>query len=192
MGTERSTEYEGKCVCGRGSYRVDDCSLDHGWPTSTPQWYETRIDCRHCNALYEIERRGKKFVLVERSKLKDREVLRHEAYVRGEALMASRSVQSALRAFESLLASQKSVAATCRLLKAARLTHYSEATFRNHWRNPAAWVKANIRADDLPRVFALLKVAPAELSQELSEIQSLAKAANVPIEPYGAPIYELP
>lgn len=192
MGTERSTEYEGKCICGHGSYHVDDCSPDHGWPTSTPQWYESRIDCHHCHALYEIERRGKKFVLVERSKLKHREALRHEAYVRGEALMATPSVQSALSALESLLKSQRSVAATCRLLKAASLTDYSEATFRNHWSNPSTWVEGNIQAHVLPRVLALVKMAPVEVTQELSEIAALTKAANVPIEPYGSPIYELP
>ena len=191
MGTERSIEYEGKCICGHGSYRVDDCSSDHGWPTSTPQWYEFRIDCCHCHALYEIERREKKFVLVERSKLRHREALRHEAYARGKALMATPSVLSALSALESLLKSQRSVAATCRLLKAAGLTDYSEATFRNHWSSPSAWVNGNIRADELPRVFALVNMDPKEITQELSEIAALIKAANVSIEPYGSPIYEL-
>lgn len=192
MGTERSTEYEGKCICGHGSYRIDDCSPDDGWPTSTPQWYEPRILCRHCQSLYELEKRGKSFVLVERSKLDHREALRHEAYVKGEALMATSSVQSVLSALESLLKSQRSVAATCRLLKAAGLTRYSEATFRNHWINPSAWVRGNIRADQLPHVLALIKMAPAEIIQELSEIKVLTEAANVLIEPYGPPIYELP
>jgi hypothetical protein len=192
MGTERSTEFEGKCICGHGSYRVDDCSVDHGWPTSTPQWYESRIDCPQCHTLYEIERRGKKFVLVERSKLNHREALRHEAYVRGEALMATPSVQSALHALEDLLKSQRSVAATCRLLKAAGLTDYSEATFRNHWSGPSDWVKGNIRDNQLPRVLPLVKMAPADVTQELSEIAALTKAANVSIEPYGPPIYDLP
>nr|NJM02229.1 hypothetical protein [Desulfobacula sp.] len=192
MGTERFTEYEGKCICGHGIYHVDNCSPDHSWPTSTPQWYESQIDCRHCHALYEIERRGKKFVLVERSKLKHREALRHEAYVRSEALMAVPSVQSALSALENLLKSQRSVAATCRVLKADSLTHYSEAEFRKHWSSPSSWVKGNIRADELPRVLALVKMAPAEVIQELSEIAALTKAASVSIEPYGPPIYELP
>ena len=106
--------------------------------------------------------------------------------------MATPSVQAALSALESLLKSQRSVAATCRMLKAASLTHYSEATFRNHWSSPSSWVKGNIRADQLPRVLALVKMAPVDVIKELSEIAALTLAASVSIEPYGQPIYELP
>lgn len=40
MGTDRSTEFEGPCRCGKGTLRIDDCEVDHGWSTATPQWYE--------------------------------------------------------------------------------------------------------------------------------------------------------
>ncbi len=106
--------------------------------------------------------------------------------------METPAVQSALSALEGLLTSQRSVAATCRLLKAAGLTHYSEATFRNHWSGSSSWVKGNVRADQLPRVLSLVKMAPVDVTKELSEIAALKKATNVSIEPYGPPIYELP
>ena len=192
MGTERSIEYEGPCICGHGRYRIDECSPDFVWSTVNPPWYEPNIDCTRCRTLYKIERRGKQFVLVERSKLERRDGLRHEAYLRGDALMENPSVQAALSALETILKSQRSVAATCRLLKAAGLTRYSEATFRNHWSSPTAWIKVNIQADQLPSVLALVKMAPVEVSEELSKIAELTKAAAVPIESYGQPIYELP
>lgn len=191
MGTERSVEYEGPCNCGHGSYRIDECTPDHGWPTATPLWYEPRIDCAHCCSLYEIKKRGKQFVLIEKSKLQQREVLQHDAHVRGGALMMCAAVQPALQALELLLTSQQSVAAICRVLKTAGLTDRSEPSFRNHWNGPKAWIQSNIRPSNLGKVLTLVNIAPNEVTQELSAILQLSAAAYEAVEPFGSSIYEL-
>lgn len=192
MGTERSVEFRGECSCRHGSYEIDECTPDHGWPTSNQLWYESRINCSRCDALYEIERRGKNFVLVERSSKEQLEALGRESFGRGKSLMATPDVQSALRALELLLASQPSVAAVWRVLKAAGLTNRSEATFRNRWNGPRAWSQLNIQTSNLRKVFSLVKMESPEVMQELAEISKLFAASNQAVEPFGPTIYQLP
>jgi hypothetical protein len=106
--------------------------------------------------------------------------------------METPDVHSLLQQLEDLLANQRSVAATGRLLKSAGLTHYSEATFRSHWNGPRAWIQGNVRAGELPKILALLKDSPVSVVNELSAIEQLSNAGYVPVEAFGAPVYVLP
>ena len=193
MGTERSQIHKSKCACGAGHFIVDDCSPDHGWPGSERQWYESSIECLKCCLMFEIERRGRNFVLISRERIREREKLSREAFVRCEALMQQTPVLEVLREFERLLSVQPSVAAVYRIIEKHKLTyHTTESTFRKHWKTPESWISGNIRADKLPKVLQILRRSPPAILEELESIRHLSDAASTKIERIGDPIYVLP
>ncbi|TES60685.1 hypothetical protein E2P84_44100 [Burkholderia cepacia] len=194
MGTDRSTEFEGPCRCGKGTFHIDECEPDHGWPTATPRWYESRINCRQCGAEFEIEKRGKAFVLVRRSELREIESLKHDAFEASNAFMASTDVTARLASFAAMLDAHPTMAAVHRTLSAAELEYGSVGNFRRGWRGGAAWVQSNVRPSNLVTVYRLLQVPPAELAgikAKITELDRLDAVAYAPAKPVGAPIYQL-
>lgn len=118
MGTERSTEFDAPCLCGAGTFHIDDCSPDHGWPTATPQWYEASIRCPKCSHLYELQQRGKRFVLIERVEIDAAVSRRDAASAAGQALMGRQEVTEALVKYASYIDGLPSKAAILRQLVA--------------------------------------------------------------------------
>ena len=95
MGTDRSTEFRGPCPCGSGSLVIDFCSPDHSWPVAIPYWYETRFDCAKCSRTYELQQRGRTFVLVERAKLAAQDLKVRELQEKSDSVMKSPEVEDA-------------------------------------------------------------------------------------------------
>ena|SRR3990172_2621386 len=191
MGTERDTLFEGPCNCGKGSLRVDHCSPDHGWPTSTPFWYETSINCRDCEKRFELQRQGKHFVFVEKSEIAKRTALGEEAYKRGQALLRTPSVKKLLSSFIDMLNHQKSMAAVHRILRDASLEYSSIGTFRKRWAGAESWVKSYLSANDLPKVMKLLHTTDKATLDEVKEIADLWKESQVPPPAFGKPVFSI-
>ncbi len=191
MGTDRSIEFEGPCPCGQGTIRIDDCEVDHSWPTATPQWYESHLNCESCADRFSLERRGAKFVLVERSALREREQRMTVAREKSREILGDFEVKAAVSSFVDLLNTQKSVAAIFRLLKAAKLEYCSEATFRKHWREADAWVRSNVRPSALLEIYGVLELNIDRLTGLLEELKALELHAAEKPEAYGEPVYVL-
>ncbi|MRS02432.1 hypothetical protein EG832_04280 [bacterium] len=119
MGTERDTVYKGPCICGKGLFVVDYCNPDHGWPTSTPFWYETSITCQDCNKLYDLIEQGNAITIVEKKELARQNKLKEQWYRLREDIMRLPEVKEIVRDFVTLLKRQGTMAATHRLLKEA-------------------------------------------------------------------------
>ena len=191
MGTDRSTEFEGPCACGAGTFHIDDCSPDHGWPTSTPQWYEASIRCPRCSKRYELVRRGKRFVLIDRAdiaKAGERRAAAHEA---AQVLLRQPGVIEAVTQYAEHLDGLPSMAAIRRQLVADGFMPESIVTFRQRWRGASGWLKARLRPWNLPAIYAALGRSADELNASLHELEQLDAAAAVEPTPVGNPIYEL-
>jgi len=191
MGTDRTTEFEGPCLCGEGTFRIDDCEVDHAWPTATPQWYEGHIHCRNCAAKYELVKRGKRFVLVKRSELQEIDSKRTQAYDAGVHLMARPEVLATLNTFAALLTNQPSMAATHRLLVAEELEYSSVGTFRKGWSGGADWIRRHIKPDNLLRIYQIVNAPRDDLETWLADVERLNAAAAVTATPVGEPVYEI-
>ncbi|MGU7773750.1 hypothetical protein ACV229_26650 [Burkholderia sp. MR1-5-21] len=191
MGTERSTEFEGPCLCGGGTFHIDDCSPDHGWPTATPQWYESSIRCPRCAKKYELERRGKRFVLIARTEIAAVEAKRNKAFEAGRALMARADVAEALDSYAAQLDRLPSAAARHRRLGADGFMPDSIATFRKRWRGGDTWLKARARPGHLLAIFAAIGLSTDAIKAPLDELAQLDAAAAVEPAPVGEPAYEL-
>lgn len=189
MGTDRIEEYKGPCPCGAGELQIDYCTPDHGWPTATPFWYEGRIHCPRCNALYVIQQRGGEFVLVERTKL---DTQRHEEEkIRREisAVMVSGEVQAALDRIEDELGSQPSKAAVYRLLSGAGLAFGSQNTFYRDWESPKSWIKVHVNEANLPKYLSLARLSLPSVEAKLTALRDRLAAASKPVVPIGGPFH---
>lgn len=191
MGTDRSIEYQGPCVCGHGTFRIDDCEVDHSWPTSNPQWYECRIDCPTCSERFSLQRKGNRFVLIEQSVLRDRQQRKQVAENRADAILLDQEVRSVIGQFEALLGTQRSVAAVYRVLSGAGLENCAEGTFRRHWQSPQAWTKNWATPKSLQQIFGVVGASTERLNVMLSELRALEEHASQPPEQYGEPVYVL-
>lgn len=191
MGTDRSAKFEGPCLCGRGLFRVDDCSVDHSWPTAVPQWYESRIDCPDCSARFSLQQRGRRFVLVERTALHERELRESAVRECESSILSSVEVRRVLGRFEEELGAQRSVAAIYRLLRNAGLESYSEGTFRRHWSTPAAWIQEKAHPKVLSQIFRVVGAQTDRLEIMLRQLHALEDLASQQPEPFGEPVYIL-
>jgi hypothetical protein len=185
MGTERDTVHEGSCLCGKGTFVVDYCNPDHGWPTSTPFWYETSIRCQECNKLYELVEQEKAIVIVEKAEIVNQKELVKQWHLLGNEIMQRPEVNEILRSFITLLRQHGTMAAIHRLLQGANLDYYSLATFRKKWLGPEKWVEGNISQGNLKTVMTLLTIKNDQVSEELARLDELWKAANEPLQSVG-------
>ena len=191
MGTDRSIEYQGPCLCGCGTFRIDDCEVDHAWPTATPQWYECHIDCPTCSEQFAFQQKGNRFVLIEQSVLKERQCRDQVAKDKAAAILSDEEVRSVIKKFEVLLGAQSSVAAIYRVFSGAGLENCAEGTFRRHWQSPRDWTKSWAKPKSLPQIFGVVGTSTERLSDMLSELSALEKHASQPPEQYGEPVYVL-
>ena len=191
MATDRTTEYEGSCKCGSGLFRIDYCTPSHGWPTSTPYWYEAHIDCSNCAKKYDLIQQDQVFILVEQSETRECEHLRNEAQSLATKLMESPEVQNLLAKFIDFLEDEPSMAAVHRLLKKAGLEYYSVGTFRKHWLDAKNWVERNISDRQLPEVMAILSHHDKTISERIQRIEALREQADKPLTPIGDIVYRI-
>lgn len=192
MGTERSTEFETACRCGTGTFRIDDCSVDHAWPTAEPTWYEGHVTCAACSQEYTIEQQRKSFVLVDAAERERCRRRREAVSTRAGQILTEPAVRAAFEALQAGLstAADKSVAAAYRYLDAAGLISCSVSTFRNHWRGVGHWIKNDVRVRDLPKVFAAVGHPVGELTTWLQQLDALQATADLPAQ--GPVLYRLP
>lgn len=192
MGTDRSTEFETACRCGAGTFRIDDCSVDHAWPTAEPTWYESHVACEHCRQEYTIEQQRSVFVLVDAAERERCQRRRDQVSTKKGQILAEPTVQAALAQLQIQLgaAADKSVAAAYRYLDAVELVSCSLSTFRNHWRGVMNWIKNDVRVRDLPKVFAAVGHPDQQLTIWLQQLDALEAAADVPA--HGPIVYRLP
>lgn len=191
MGTDRSKVYEGPCQCGKGTFEVDFCQPDHGWPTSNPYWYETRIRCSDCVKEFELNRQSNRIVVVEKKEIEARKVSAQKGHKIGSDLMKSEKVKKMLDSFEAVLESQKSMAATHRLLTSAGLEHSSLPTFRKNWRGAKSWIKSYVFASSLDKVLKLLNLHDQEILDVVSKIEQLWEESRTPLPHVGEAIYDI-
>lgn len=190
MGTERDTVYEGPCRCGKGKFRIDYCNPDHGWPTSTPFWYEPFIECQDCKRLYELQNQENHIVVVEKAEIKKKEDLSIESYKRAKLLLDSPEVKIVVEDFISIIEKQRSKAAIHRLLTNAHIEYSSLSTFRNKWRDTHYWVKHNLNHGNLPKVMKLVGNTSNDILHEIQEIETLSENSKIAPPFIGDPIYK--
>lgn len=191
MGTERSVEFEGPCLCGKGRFEIDDCAVDHGWPTSRPQWYEPRINCPACRERFDLQKRGKAFVLVEQVNLRERRA-REEAVDRmAKRIMAHLEMEAVVAQLAAMLEAQPSVAAKFRLLRGAGLEDGTEGTFRRHWQGAGTWIRRTMRVALLERAFELVGASIEPIAPMLNELQQLEALAKEEPPAFGQPVHVL-
>ena len=191
MGTDRSIEFKGPCLCGRGTFRIDDCEVDHAWPTATPQWYECHIECPACSEQFSLQRKGNRFVLIEQSVLQEQQCRVLVAKDKAAEILSDQEVRSVIGQFEALLDAQRSVAAIYRVLRDTGLEYCAEGTFRRHWQSSQIWTKNWAKPKSLLQIFGVVGASTERLSTMLSELRALEEYASQPPEQYGEPIYAL-
>ena len=191
MGTDRSQEYIGPCSCGAGTYEIDHCTPDHGWPVANPEWYESRINCELCSRKYAIHRFGTSFFLVTQSELRVLEKKTEEVYAAADGLKSAAAAKGVLDTLIALLDDQSSLAAKHRLLTGADLEYSSLATFRKRWTDSQRWVNNHVSGYNVARVMVLLGVRDAELEAAAKALEQLRDESAAPPTPVGAAIYQL-
>lgn len=191
MGTDRTIEHQGPCLCGHGTFRIDDCEVDHAWPTATPQWYECHIECPTCSERFSFQQKGNRFVLIEQSVLQERQCRKQIAKDKAAAILADQEVRSVIGQFEALLGAQRSVAAIYRILSGAGLESGAEGTFRSHWESPQTWTKSWAKPKSLAQIFGVVGASTERLSTMLSELRALEEHASQPAEQHGETVYVL-
>ena len=189
MGTERDTVYEGPCRCGDGKFHIKFCNPDHGWPTSTPFWYEFSIECKSCDQVYELQQHENRVVVVEKSEIEKEKKLADESHKRWKLLLGSSEVKKILKNFILFIDSQRSMAAIHRFLAARGLEHSSITTFRKHWRSAQDWVDKHVYYFNLPDIMKLVGNNSNEVLNEVRAIKKLSEnSKNLPPS-VGKPIY---
>jgi hypothetical protein len=191
MGTDRSHEFTGPCICGKGTLEIKHCTPDHGWPVATQEWYETNISCTSCRATYELQLLGKMFYLVAKTELAKIEAKKEELYAAEKKLRGEAKAKGVLSALAQLLDNQSSLAAVHRLLSAVSLEHISLETFRKRWGGGTAWVGAHISGYNIGKVLTILDIHDPELVSAVTHLEQLSAESNLPPTPIEPPIYEL-
>ena len=191
MGTERDKVYEGPCLCGNGTFTVDYCNPDHGWPTSTPFWHEYSINCKDCLKKYELIEQGHFIVIVEKLQIAKQQGLTNQWHEHHKALMASPNVKKILASFSCLLNSLGSIAAIFRFLSVARLEDQSLGTFRKKWTGAENWVNRNVSPHDLATVQTLLNLHDEYVNSEVEKLNDLWEATKEQLQYVGEPIYKI-
>ncbi len=80
-----------------------------------------------------------------------------------------------------VLAKQKSVAAVYRLVRdMGFFVVGTEGTFRRNWPGPAAWVKNDVRPEQLPAIMKRVGIADTAIDAEVAVLGGLRKASFDP------------
>jgi len=190
MGTERDTVYEGPCRCGKGKFRIDYCNPDHGWPTSTPFWYELFIKCQACDRIYQLQHQDNYIVVVEKAEIIKKKQLSTESDKRWKSLLDTSEVKEVVNDFILLIESQRSIAAIHRLLTSARIEYSSISTFRKNWRGSEDWVKHHLYYFNFPNVMKLVGNNSSAILNEIKEIETFSKDSKKAPLSVGEPIYK--
>lgn len=190
MGTYRSLEHFCTCLCGSGTFQIDYCEVDHSWPTSRPQWHSPHVNCAACAEKYEIQERSKTFYVIEKEKIRQLELLSHQATVIENELLLSNEVDAIKVKFSHYLSAQKSITAIHRVLSEAELVSMSIGTFRKRWTEPNEWLKSHLRASNLINISSILSLPSEHIAHIVQEIERLRTQAYVQPEPYGDAIYK--
>ena len=189
MGTDRSTRHEGPCRCGKGKVKIDYCTPDHGWPTATPFWYESNLDCPICKAIFEIQDHDGKLVYVSRSDIQKNQVIRQQSEIKSQQLLSSSSVKQIELQLFAALSNRRTKKAKHDFLKSAQLNHTTYQTFLKHWMGEDNWIKWNFRVRNLREIMAALGIHDQVVLNEVNAIEKLEQQASARPSPVGGPIY---
>lgn len=191
MGTERSRVFEIACKCGSGTVTVDHCAPDHGWPTTTPEWYEKHLNCDACRKLYTLELRSNSLIYISKEELKHREELRLQYKETLNEFNSLAAVMDAKVGFAALLNAQGSVAAIYRLLTKMNYERCAIGTFRKHWRSAQHWVDNHVNERNIVEIFKSLDRDTEELDSWLYSLNELNIAISAPCAAVGPVIVSL-
>lgn len=188
MSSTHHREFTGACRCGKGTFNVDFCEVDHGYPVANPEWYEASIDCPACAKEFVIERRGPGFFLVARSDVQEKEALAANARAQLDAVRGDAEVLPVIERFIRAVDDQPSVAATYRFLSPHGFTRGTLPTFRKHWRG-AAHLIAKPSARELRAVFDAVGADKTRLEALLAPVEEMEAQARVAPPTVGPVIY---
>lgn len=191
MGTDRSREFTGPCICGKGTLEIDYCTPDHSWTVATSEWYETHISCSDCHATYELQQFGKTFYLIAKTELAKIEAKKQELYATAEKLRDEAEAKGLMKALARLLDTQSSLAAAHRLLSAAGLENGSVATFRKRWSGGTIWARDHISGYNVDKVLKLLDIKDAGLESVIAHLKQLWSESKLPPTRVEPPIHKL-
>ena len=190
MGTDITEVYRGPCPCGSSVVTVERCEPDHPWPTKSIT-YRTKIACGECSRSFDVIEQEGHYVLVRCSDLALRRQLRNEWHRACDEVMSGAVAQELLRDLARLLDEQPSIAACHRLLESAKLVRDSLSTFRRKWSDCSQWTEANVSAQDLGRISALLDRENPDLRRELDRIENQWSKSSRPCPVVGAPLFSI-
>lgn len=187
MGTDRHLMWEGACLCGKGTLRVDHCEKDHPYATAQDEWYEGSVHCDTCGPKYELRKVDRSFGLFDHWITARNDAALRAAWERRSKVLADAKAQGWYKKLASLLDDQSSHAARHRLLGDAGFYVPNIAKFRNSWRGGEYWVRG-----DRPEMEKVLKALGAKDDALLDELHKAEAYAAEPDEMIGKPVCTLP
>lgn len=190
MGTERSTEYSCPCYCGEGIFEIECCEVDHGWPTSTPNWLSGRIECIDCANRFELRESAKSFYLIEKTELERLNEISKKIEQCEKEFFLLPGVREVLNRFASCISSKKTLAAMHRFLSEYQFESVSLAMFRKRWSGAELWVGSHIRSNNFLNVCRALALDLGCAEKEkLSEILGFKTEVAAGPKFFGEAIY---
>ena len=188
MGIDRSQVYQGTCPCGAGEVNIEFCTPDHPWPTKST-WFDSMITCTECTKTYAVEEQDQHCGLVYKRDIIERKQWRESYEAAQNSLMTSSQTKEVLARLTALLDTQKSMAACHRFLSENQLVDKTYGTFIKQWKGASAWVKSNIRANDLEQVLAAVGAQDEYISKAVLELQRLWTEYRKPLPFHGEPFF---
>jgi hypothetical protein len=193
MGTERWTEFEGPCLCGKGKDFIDGEAPDHPWAKSYSPHYKCRTTCEECRANYGFEERDGAFYRVlktEITKKKKNESKWHEKQREIEEHVISGGYHSQLARRLNAL---RSMAAMHRVL-APLVYAGSLNSFRNDMKSAGSvgeWIERHVHGTDWSRLAEFLGIQDSALQQKTEQASKLWQESQKPLELLNPPFYSL-
>ncbi len=188
---DRFVVFQSACKCGAGEIQIECVTPDHPWARASQTRYEERIDCDACEREYAIVRQAGGFYLIDRNELDQKRNYLTESHKISDALRQHPKVRAAFDQLVQLLASQRSVASTYRLLVSAGLEYISLATFRKRWQDANAWVSSHMLGAELGNLLQLLKIDDQVLWARLKEAERLRLLSSKPYRNLDKPLYQI-
>jgi hypothetical protein len=175
MGTDRYEVFSEPCECGQGKYVVDECSPDHGYPTSSPFWYEGYVACKVCREHFTVEQEGRDMLLVENAAIEENRRRSHASMEAVKALRARSDVEELLKRFAAKLDTFPSKAAIWRYLGGLGFHVPSQSKFAREWAGGERWLARWISVKDIRRVLDALGADEPELRGEIARIEEIGQ-----------------
>lgn len=177
MTTERTSEFSGKCPCGKGTLEITCCSDDNGY-TVYPDYYESLVACGVCKTAYVIEKVGKAFHLAHKGDVDKITSKNEEFHSAAEKLRSAAESIGIMSAFADLLDALPSAAARHRTVTYAGIERSAIATFRNRWRGGKVYAQINSSGHNVGRILKIIKNSDPSLLAAVAQLEALGHEAR--------------